>query len=85
MSTQIAESTCISGNRYLRVSNNQAPILDLIYDLLNERSPLKKGVIHDSPTVIAGANALLGAMATNGSLEIMGQIYIILCEVFSQQ
>jgi hypothetical protein len=85
MSTQITEPILLNRTDYLNLSVEQTPILELISDLLNDKSSLKKGVNHDPLTTIAGVNTLLGAMTTTGSLETMGQIYNAIIEVIFQQ
>ncbi|HMF34121.1 MAG TPA: hypothetical protein VKK79_22040 [Candidatus Lokiarchaeia archaeon] len=84
-STQIAEPSFTYCSEYLGVATSQAPVLSLMYDLLEEKSPLKKRVSHDPATVAASANTLLGAMLTNGSLESMGDIYETFADCYSQQ
>src|SRR4030042_905074 len=85
MSTQIAVPVLDCSNEYLRVAEKQAPVLGLINDLLSESSPLKKGVDHDPSTVIASANVLVGAMLTNGSLELAGPLYEMFKDVILAQ
>ena len=85
MSTQTPEPILLNCNDYLSLADKPTPILDLIYDLLSEGSTLKKGVSHNQSTVITSANALLGAMATSGSLELMGPMYDVLSEVLFRQ
>ena len=85
MSAQTTEPTLPHSNEYLSFSGNRALTLKMIHDLLREGSTLKKGVNHDPSTVISSANALLGAMATDDSLETMDQIYTVITEVVFQQ
>jgi hypothetical protein len=85
MSTQITVPVLSSRGEYLNLPEKGAPILDLVYDLLSEESTLKKGVDHNPATVIAGANTILGAMTSNGSLESMCPIWSVFSEVLLQQ
>lgn len=81
MITQTTEPKLSNSEGYLSFSSNRARTLKMINDLLNEGSRLKKGVKHDPSTVVASTNALLGALATDGSLETMERIYVLFSKV----
>jgi len=85
MNTQNIEPDLSSSGIYLNVMGEQAPVLELLTNLLNEPSKLKKKVAYNPKTVITASNTLLGAMATGGSEELMGQIWKCLEKVLLKQ
>jgi len=85
MSAQIREPKSPSGGEYLSISESPPLVLGLMADLLCEESTLKKGVDHDPTTVLASVNTILGAMATNGSMETPGQIYTVFSSVICEE
>jgi len=59
--------------------------LKLVGNLLQDESELKKGVNHNPLTIIAATNDILGAMATDGSEELMVKIYEMIADVLFGQ
>ena len=81
MSTQIMEPILDNGREDLKLSNELSAILEMMSDILSEKSALKKNVDHSPATMMGGVNTILGAMITTGSLETMKQIYGVIRDV----
>lgn len=81
MSVQILEPIGINGGVHLNVSDTPYPVLELLENLLQEESKLKKNVNHIFDTPNAGVNSILGAMLTNGYGELMTKLYTVIRNV----